>query len=384
MMDVKGMKQVRWPGVNHARLGGVFTDENNRVTGTFIMNVSHAYFDFLTGDYLFCDVPGGSKWFYFTSFRDIKDIECLAVDSSNIEAIEPEWTEHEVGDNDSLVGIYPVTTDGMKRARSLSGNVTAKVGNNVSSTSGEWKYDSEGNPIEAPKGSLNYTFKDFQNLCRLREDGYQLIDYEQNKEISNLWWALSGTTNEQALVGNGGFGSNLNKLDNIGMADSKNTGNSLNSIMGLKGYVGCQSEWMDNIAINVSNYEQFYKARCPENDSSYPSDYTAHIYDPIKKTERTVMTANSANGHNIVRLVHGAKCDILPRRVHASDTSMFVTNYAAGFWINSSKGRCVLRSGNNSNAYSGLAYAYANNASSYSNTNYGGRLAFRGKFVIIE
>ena len=67
------------------------------------------------------------------------------------------------------------------------------------------------------------------------------------------------------------------------MADSENTGNSLNSIMGLKGYVGCQSEWMDNIAINVSNYEQFYKARCTENDSSYPSDYTAHIYDPDKE-----------------------------------------------------------------------------------------------------
>ena len=96
------------------------------------------------------------------------------------------------------------------------------------------------------------------------------------------------------------------------------------------------------------------------------------------------MTANSANGHNIVRLVHGAKCDILPRRVHASDTSMFVTNYAAGFWINSSKGRCVLRSGYSSSAFSGLAYAHAFNASSYSNTYYGGRLAFRGKFVIIE
>ena len=33
--------------------------------------------------------------------------------------------------------------------------------------------------------------------------------------------------------------------------------------------------------------------------------------------------------------------------------------------------RCVLRSGNNSNANSGLAYANANNASSNSNTNYG-------------
>ena len=43
-MDVRGMKQVRWPGLNHARLGGVFTDENNRVLSTFIMSVSHYLF----------------------------------------------------------------------------------------------------------------------------------------------------------------------------------------------------------------------------------------------------------------------------------------------------------------------------------------------------
>nr|DAH74708.1 MAG TPA: hypothetical protein [Caudoviricetes sp.] len=36
--------------------------------------------------------------------------------------------------------------------------------------------------------------------------------------------------------------------------------------------------------------------------------------------------------------------------------------------------RVVLRSGNNSNANSGLAYANANNACSNSNTNYGARL----------
>ena len=136
---------------------------------------------------------------------------------------------------------------------------------------------------------------------------------------------------------------------------------------------------MDNIAINVSNYEQFYKARCPENDSSYPSDYTAHIYDPIKKTERTVKTANSAGGHNIVRLVHGAKCDILPRRVHASDTSMFVTNYAAGFWIDSGKAAVSFGRAAFSNAHSGLACAFAYSASSNSFTIYGGRLSFRGK-----
>ena len=268
--------------------------------------------------------------------------------------------------------------------RSLSGDIRSKKGNGTSVTSNEWKYDSEGNPIEMPIGGLNYTAKDFQNICRLRGVGYQLQDYEQHKEISNLWWALSGTTNEQSVVGNGGHDSILNKLDSIGMADSNNTGNTLNSILGLKHYVGCDSEWMDYIAFNVPSYEAFYKAKCTENDSSYPIDYTAHIYDPVNKTERTVKTVDASNGNCVVRIVHGAKCDVLPSRVHKGDTSMYVTHYAAGFWISGSRGRCVLRSGNSSNASSGLAFANANVASSNSSTNYGARLAFRGKFVIIE
>ncbi|WP_195630196.1 hypothetical protein [Bacteroides finegoldii] len=383
-MDVSGMKQVRWPGLNHARLGGVFTDGNHRVLGVFIMSVSHTYFDFSIGDYIFCDIPNGAKWFYFTSFRDIGDIECLAVDSESIEAIEPEWTEHTVGDNDSLIGIYPVTIDGLKMPRSLSGETRSKKGSGTSVTSAEWKYDSDGNPIEMPIGNLNYTSKDFQNICRLRGAGYQLQDYEQHKEVSNLWWALNGTTNEQSIVGNGGHDAILNRLDNIGMSDSNHTGNTLNSILGLKHYVGCDSEWMDYIAFNIPSYEAFYKARCTDADNSYPVDYTAHIYDPISKTERTVKSVDASNGNCVVRVVHGAKCDVLPSRVHKTDTSMYVSHYAAGFWINGSRGRFVLRSGSYSNAHGGLACALASNASSNSCTYYGARLAFRGKFVIIE
>lgn len=104
----------------------------------------------------------------------------------------------------------------------------------------------------------------------------------------------------------------------------------------------------------------------------------------MKKTERTVKSVESSNANCVVRLVHGAKCDILPSRVHNADTSKYVTHYAAGYWINSSKGRCVLRSGSYSNASSGLACAYASGASSNSSAHFGARLAFRGKFVIIE
>lgn len=381
-MDVEGMKQARWPGLNHARLGAVFTDADGKIVGSFIMQVSHTYFDFSIGNYVFCDVPSGAKWMYFTSYRDIGDIMCLAVDSSHIEAIEPEWTEHTVGDNDSLIGTYPITIDGLKMPRSLSGAIRSKKGDGNSTTSSEWAYDSDGNPTETPFGTIHYTDKDFQNSTRRRGAGYQLQDYEQHKEISNLWWALSGTTNEQAVVGNGAHDATLNSRDSIGMADTEYVGNAMNSILGLKHYVGCDSEWMDYIACNVKSYAEFYKNRCLDNNNDDPIDYKAHIYDPITKTERVVQTV-TGNGNCVVRVVHGAKCDILASKVHQTDTSKYTTHYAAGHWLPGSRGRVVGRSGSNSNAYGGLAYAVANNASSGSSTNCGGRLAFRGKFVIV-
>ena len=170
-----------------------------------------------------------------------------------------------------------------------------------------------------PTGTIHYTAKDFQNSAHMRGEGYQLQDYEQHKEISNLWWATHGTTDEQSVVGNGAHDSTLNSRDDIGMADTSYVGNSMNSIMGLKHYVGCDSEWMDYIAGNVKSYETFYKNRCVETNED-PVDYVFHIFDPIKKTERTVQSVNS-NGNCVVRVVHGAKCDILPSKVHQTDTS---------------------------------------------------------------
>lgn len=379
-MDVEGMKQVRWPGLNHARLGGVFVDEKGVVVGKFNMSVTHAYFDFSVGSYVFCDVPAGAKYFYFTAYREIEDSDCIAVDSDHIEAIEPEWTEHKVGDEDSLVGIYPITIDGLNMPRSVSGAVKSKKGNGTSTTSNGWAMGSDGEPTQMPN-SMNYTCKDFQNSTRMRGAGYQLQDYEQHKEISNLWYALNGTTNEQLKVGNGAHDSTLNSRDTIGMEDTGYVGNSMNSLLGLKHYVGCDSEWMDYIAGNVQDWMTFYKNRCLETGADVV-DYKFHIFDPIHKTERVVQSV-TGGGNCVVRVVHGAKCDILPSKVHQTDTSKYTTHYAAGLWFPGNKGRCVLRSGSGSVAYGGLAYAHANNASSHSSTHYGGRLAFRGKFVIV-
>ena len=117
-------------------------------------------------------------------------------------------------------------------------------------------------------------------------------------------------------------------------------------------------------------------------NNNAPIDYKAHIYDPVTKTERVVQTV-TGSGHCVVRVVHGAKCDILASKVHQTDTSKYTTHYAAGHWLPGSRGRVVLRSGNGSSAVSGLACASAYSASSSSYTYFGGRLAFRGKFVIV-
>ena len=104
-MDVEGMKQVRWPGINMANLGGVFTDENGKVIKTFKMSISNAQFDFdgTRGDYIFTDVPAGAKWFFFTTFIVVdQNAECIAVDSSSVEAIEPDWVEHKAASEEGV------------------------------------------------------------------------------------------------------------------------------------------------------------------------------------------------------------------------------------------------------------------------------------------
>ena len=390
-MDVEGMKQVRWPGINMANLGGVFTDENGKVIKTFKMSISNAQFDFdgTRGDYIFTDVPAGAKWFFFTTFIVVdQNAECIAVDSSSVEAIEPDWVEHKAAseegvecEGDSLIGNYPITMDALSRPRSVSSTGSSQRGTGTSTTAA-WEYDADGNPTAIPTGTLNYTMKDFENLAWMRGPGFQLIDYEQHKETAILWWCCRGRLNEQAVVGNGQSGGRLNQLDNIGMRDSTYNGNNFNSLMGLKAFIGCNNDWMTNIAVNVTSYLDYKKRRGVE-FADFPLNHIAHIYDPISKTERT-LTLPDGSGDNVLRLIHGRRCDILPSRVDPGDRSKYVTDYCAGYWYSNSRSRVLLRSSYNANAYSGFAYALAYYASSYSYTYYGARPAFRGTFVIVK
>ena len=61
MIDVSGMKQVRYPGLNNSNIGGVFLNEDGVIIKTFNMAISSSMFDFVEGDYIFTDVPTGEK-----------------------------------------------------------------------------------------------------------------------------------------------------------------------------------------------------------------------------------------------------------------------------------------------------------------------------------
>lgn len=381
-LDVEGMKQARYIGLNNAAYCAVFVDGGGRIIEKHVMGItgiSGSPLDFKNenGDYIYNAVPSGAKYLYFTCIRALPDDEhiVLSVDSEDIEAIEPGWVEHKA----ELIGIYGGTTDDLGLFRSVSGKQTRR-GNGKNKTSEEWIYDKEGNPTNMPVGSLNYTFQDLLNLCRYRGKGYHSISYEQSKIIAILSRCYYGNRDDQHIYGFGcGADYTTGRQDAIGKADTSygSANNVPNKVWGVEGFIGCMWELMDNIGVNISTFAAWKAARRPDNDNTMPVDAKWHIYDDRTKSERIVQGIVS-NGYNIARLKHGRFCDVIASSV-STDTSAFSTGYAAGQWYNGSSGRCVGRACSAKDVSGGLVFANAYFASSFSYQNYGARLAFDGE-----
>ena len=380
-IDVEGMKQVRFPGVNSNTVGGAFLDENDNVVSLYNMYVTHALFDFTPGEYIFTDVPQGAKRFVFSAQAGLGDVEAIAVDSNAIEAIEPDWV-HPV---ERLVGVYGASVDGLMRLRSIS-NVKSRVGTGTASTSNEWTYDSDGRVSNTTAPTVShYTMKDFQNLANFRKNGYQLIDYEMSKDIANLVMALVGTRDIQSYAGYGcsaGYTTGANSLNTYGNQTRKYSGTNIgNLIFGIQNFVGCNYEWTDNVAVNVVSFKSFLKNKGVAITAD-AVDRIWHIYDPATDTERSVQAcAASAAHYTIGRVRFGRYCDYIASRMTA-DNSAYNQWYTDSYYYSGDKSRVVGRGGNYANAYNGLGFAVADSASSYSHSVSGSRLAFIGKIEI--
>ena len=380
-MDVSGgMKQVRWPGVNSNSIGALFLDADGKVLSKVYTYDSNANSDFLVGSYVFVPVPDGAARFIFTSPIGYDTEECIVVNSSEIEAIEPDWVEHDF----ELVGVYEGYVDNLKRMRSVSG-VTPTRGNNTQQTSNYWAYNSNGDlTVGLPPStqSFNYTYKDFINLAKCRGDGYQCIDYEMSKDIANIWMAFHGRRNAQQQCGNGvGTGSVTGGTDAAAAAAPLEdyTVSTRPRTLGFEDLWANISEWMDNVAINVPSFDAFYKMG---SSASAPSGSVVDHKWRIRMrdgSERTVQGASA--GGNIARVRGGRYADVVPSAMVTN--TAYNTYYCDAFEYGAATPRVVARSGSSTGANNGIVYANANNVSSYSSANSGSRLAFRGEIEFV-
>ena len=381
-LDVEGMKQVRWPGLNNAQIGAVFVDADNKVVGTFNMAVSHSMFDFTYGDYVFCNVPSGAKKIVFTSPTGFDDLEAIAVDSAAIEAIEPDWVWVPM----RFVGIYGMSVDALMRPRSISG-VRTRTGTGTSVTNPDWKYNSDGDITNAsvPTSTMNYTYADMLNLMEMRGKGYHGISYEISKDIANLVMALTGTRDIQAYAGYGcdsQYTTGQNNFNTYGKVTRKYSGSNIgNIIFGIQNFVGCNWEIMDLIAANVPSFAQFKKDHRVATNS-YPIDAKYHVVRNYQTKEESVIQGLNMSGYCIGRVKFGRYCDIIASRL-TTDNSKWNKNYSDCQYYTHDRGRCVGRSAYNAYAYGGLVFSGADVASSNSYAHWGSRLAFSGNYEIV-
>ncbi len=382
-IDVDGMKQVRWPGLNNAQIGAVFLDEDGKVISKYNMSVSNSLFDFTLGDYIFIDVPKGAKRFVFTSPRGFDDEEAIAVDSTSIEAIEPDW----VVADEFLLGVYGGTLDALMRIRSISGAITRR-GDDTHSTNAEWAYDKDGELTNTtvPTSTMHYSSADLINLCRMRGPGYQGEDGYMNEDLAQIIYGIVGDRDIQAKCGYGctsAYTTGANGANDLGNITrfGTSTGHLGNILFGLQNYIACMYEALDYVGINVSDYISWRKGKYSDTDAQHTIDAKWHFYDPVTKTERVVQGLNQSD-LCIARTKHGRFCSMVAARLTSNPQwNQFFTDAQ---WYSHSRGRLPRRAGYNASAYYGLAFVNAYVAASHAFSDFGVRLAFRGEIVIEE
>ncbi|WP_407403402.1 hypothetical protein [Sodaliphilus sp.] len=383
-MNVEGMKQVRWPSINSNTVGCAFLDASGKVISTVAPLVSHAQNDFISGEYVFVAVPEGAVDFVFTAVRGLESQECIAVDSDAVEAIEPDWVEHEF----ALVGMYKATKDALWRLRSVSGQ-SPLYGTSTNGTSSYWKYDEQGDLVVGlPQStlSMNRSYKDFSNLAKCRGAGYQLVDYEMHKDIDVLWMAFYGRRNCQAVNGNGSlYGTVTGGTNTLTSGGETFRSPKRESVSGQRPRTLCLEdwwangrEWMDSVAVNVTSFAAYFRNKCTVPTGSV-ADHVWHIQMPDGR-ERAVQGVSGST--EICRVRWGRYCDVVPSRLVSN--SNYDTFFCDQQEYTASTGRVVARSGYNYYAYHGFVYVNATNDSSNSFTFSGSRLAFRGACEIVE
>ena len=262
--------------------------------------------------------------------------------------------------NDNLVGIYEASVAADKEGNPGGSNDGNGILRSVSGT--------------ASQGSVSQA--NFKTKARNKGTGYSLVLWRQHCIMAVLYYAEYGNTNCQGSIGYGTNKSNKvpGQTDALGMTDTVNGGNGSSgsiNFWGLENWWGNKSEWVDNVEVNPLDANDDLMIgvwRITEDDGS-----TTDIQGSTDPLATNVYAQN---------LVYGDNLHIIARGNQVAGTSS--TNYCDSIYTGSDGSRVVYRSSINSYASGGVAYAYAGRDSSYTYSNGGSRLAFRGQIVKAE
>lgn len=349
-VDVSGYRRVRFPSVLGSSLvGAVFADDGGQIVKSVIVETLNARF--VDGMYLICDVPERATKLHF-SVRTSSDFDCVVLSNSDkIEDMEPDWVEHEA----CLCGALQAVAKGTKLYSAVTGDTSV----------------------------ANLTQLDMVRYANQR--GMQLVDWEMNKDVANLFYAKYGRRDAQDQCG---YGQNTNAriigaTSILGMSDTVNPDHKTEycwykttdeygsdkyvqipscNCLGYENWFGNKAEWMDKVSLpNTSSSEQ----------------YKLYIEMPDGTTRKVKSTATSGY---MTAVVHQKWMDIVSAAGGGSST----TYYCDEFVPSSSAGRVVYRSSSYANASAGVGRANCGSDSSYASAGIGSRLAFRGKIEVAE
>ena len=199
----------------------------------------------------------------------------------------------------------------------------------------------------------------FKTYARARGTGYTLVKWKHHCMIAFLFYALYGNTNSQAICGAGtsSYKKATGGTNALGMEDTVAGGNgdsdSIN-FLGLENWWGNKYEWVDNVEVNARVW------KVTEDDG----------------TVRQAGTGGSSDGY-ISKVLIGENLDMIPTAASGSITE----GYCDFYYQTGSSNRVFTRSCYGMTLGGGVAYALAYYGSSYTSSDCGSRLAFRGTLV---
>lgn len=206
----------------------------------------------------------------------------------------------------------------------------------------------------------------FKAYARQKGTGYTLVKWKHHCIVGVLYYALYGNTNCQATIGSGAnsYTKNTGLTNSLGMNDSSAsaTGNSSSiNFLGLENWWGNKYEFIDNAVFNYDSSN--YKFTIIEDDNStrevQAHPYTGTFYPTV--------------------MVFGEHLDLVMKPNTTSGTTS--TGFCDSQYFSGRSNQVVRRSYYYSDADGGVAYLGANYSASYTDTDVGSRLAFRGTII---